>query len=223
MIGTIGMRIAEIGVNVTKNYLVPKFAECLENKINSFIEADKRISSTVHVPKEIGCDRITFKEAESNFKNCSDATVKISNFTEDIERIASRNEELEGESHPETGIKFEAKIVENDEGNLVEIVAPEFDSKFDAQLPEDLYEASDRTQFKECNKQLSEAIDKDYELENTFSSEQLEQIADGKTPNGYTWHHDVEKGKVQLVDSDIHAKTGHTGGKSVWGGGSENR
>ena len=60
---------------------------------------------------------------------------------------------------------------------------------------------------------------KSYELD----KEQMEQILDGETPDGYTWHHDAEVGKIQLVESDIHMKTGHTGGRTVWGGGNENR
>ena len=65
--------------------------------------------------------------------------------------------------------------------------------------------------------------DSDPELEKQFDEEQLEQIENGDTPDGYTWHHNEETGRMQLVDSEIHAKTGHTGGRSIWGGGSENR
>ena len=90
-------------------------------------------------------------------------------------------------------------------------------------MPEDLEKASDKEQFAECNKQLKEAIAKDPELKEKFTPEQLEQIENGDTPDGYTWHHDAEKGKMQLVDSETHAKTGHTGGKAIWGGGQENR
>ncbi len=35
------------------------------------------------------------------------------------------------------------------------------------------------------------------------------------TPSGYTWHHHQEPGRMQLIDRDVHAKTGHTGGFSV--------
>ena len=92
-----------------------------------------------------------------------------------------------------------------------------------AQLPEDLYQSTDREQFAECNTQLKEDVKKDPELAKQFSAEQLEQIENGDTPDGYTWHHNEETGKMQLVDSDIHSKTGHTGGKTIWGGGNENR
>ena len=137
--------------------------------------------------------------------------------------IHTRNESLEGDRHPITGVPFERKTVEDSDGNEVTGVFPEFDFDFDAQLPEDLYEASDKEQFAECNRQLKEAVEKDPELAKKFTPEQLEQIKNGDTPDGYTWHHNEEKGKMQLVDSDIHAKTGHTGGKTIWGGGNENR
>ena len=41
--------------------------------------------------------------------------------------------------------------------------------------------------------------------------------------SGYTWHHNQEEGVLQLVDKNVHEQTGHTGGRSIWGGGSDNR
>ena len=139
------------------------------------------------------------------------------------ERMETRNQDLEGKEHPETGVPFEKKIVKNDKGEDVEVVVPKFESKFDAQLPEDLEKASDKEQINECNKQLKEAVENDPDLKEQFTDEQLEQIMDGETPDGYTWHHDADKGKMQLVDSETHAKTGHTGGRVIWGGGQSNR
>ncbi len=141
----------------------------------------------------------------------------------DVKKVHTRNEHLEGKEHPETGVPFERRTVNDGEGNEVEGVFPEFDSEFDAQLPEDMYKESDKTQFDECNRQLKEAVENDPDLAKKFDKEQLEQIADGETPDGYTWHHDAETGKMQLVDTKTHQATGHTGGKSIWGGGSENR
>lgn len=140
-----------------------------------------------------------------------------------VQRMETRNQDLEGKEHPETGVPFEKKIVKNDKGEDVEVVVPKFESKFDAQLPEDLEKASDKEQVNECNKQLKEAVENDPDLKEQFTDEQLEQIMDGETPDGYTWHHDAEKGKMQLVDSETHAKTGHTGGRVIWGGGQSNR
>ena len=143
-------------------------------------------------------------------------------INDEITKISTRNESLEGSVHPETGVPFVKKTVEIN-GEKIEVVVPEFKSVYDIQLPDELCEASDRNQFDECNRQLKDAIEKDPELKKKFTDEQLQQIMDGETPDGFTWHHDVEKGKMQLVDSETHAKTGHTGGKSIWGGGSDNR
>jgi hypothetical protein len=139
------------------------------------------------------------------------------------ESLKTRNEDKEGQKHPETGVPFERKIIINEKGEQDEGVFPVFESKFDAQLPEELYEASDKKQFDECNKQLKEAVEKDPEFAKKFTPEQLEQIKNGETPDGYTWHHNEKTGKMQLVDSETHAKTGHTGGRVIWGGGQENR
>jgi len=139
------------------------------------------------------------------------------------DNIKTRNEDMEGKKHPETGVPFERKEIKNADGEPDEGVFPVFESEFDAQLPDDLLQASDVAQEKECNKQLKEAVEKDPELAKKFTPEQLEQIKNGDTPDGYTWHHNEETGKMQLVDSETHAKTGHTGGKAIWGGGKENR
>ena len=112
-----------------------------------------------------------------------------------VEKIKCRNEELAGAEHPDTGVPFEKKQVEID-GKSYEVVVPQFESTYDAQLPEDKYKATDREQFKECNSQLKEDVAKNKELKEQFDEEQLEQINDGETPDGYTWHHDAEAGKM---------------------------
>lgn len=141
--------------------------------------------------------------------------------------IITKNESLENGVHPITGVPFFRKIVDLPSGERIEGVFPEFESSFDAKLPEDMYLQTDKIQFKECNKQLAEAIEKDPELKSKFSPEQIEQIrdgiVDGTAPDGYVWHHDAEAGKMQLVDFETHSKTGHTGGRAVWGGGSDFR
>lgn len=162
------------------------------------------------------------KEFEDMYKDELDEMSEEEDIEKEAEEIKCRNGSLEGQTHPETGVPFERKQVEVD-GEQYEVVVPEFESSFDAQLPEDMYEASDREQFKECNAQLKAEIAKNDELREQFDDEQLEQIENGDTPDGYTWHHDAEPGKMQLVDTEIHQKTGHTGGRSIWGGGTENR
>lgn len=145
------------------------------------------------------------------------------NQEKNIIYIDTRNKSLENDVHPITGVPFYRKQVEMPNGESVEGVFPEFDSVIDVQLPEDMYEESDSVQFKEANSQLLKKIESDYEFRKQFSEEQIEQIKDGAVPDGYVWHHSEEPGKLQLVDSEIHSKTGHTGGRSLWGGGNENR
>lgn len=135
----------------------------------------------------------------------------------DVESIRCRNQALEGLTHPETGVTFQRREIEVD-GKRLEVVVPEFESKFEAQLPPELYKASYGEQFRACDMQLQEAVAKYPELRDRFDLIQLEQIEDGEMPDGYTWHHDAEEGRMQLVDTEIHQKTAHTGGRSFWGG-----
>lgn len=175
-------------------------------------------------------DKLTTDEVEtnsptSNSENLTDTTdVNRIETEEDSPRtIKTINDSLVGQNHPETGVLYVEKEVVTDTGEKIKGVFPQFDSKIDIQLPEDMEQAPDRTQFAECNKQLAERVAKDPELRAQFTENQLADIEDGYTPEGYTWHHNEEKGKMQLVDSDIHSQTRHTGGRNIWGGGTENR
>ena len=108
-------------------------------------------------------------------------------------------------------------------GKTSEVVVPKFNSEFDTMLPDDMLKSSDKAQFKECNLQLNEAISKDPILKSKFNDAQLEQIANGENPDGFTWHHNEEVGKMQLVDFGAHGKSSHTGGRAMWGGGQDAR
>lgn len=145
---------------------------------------------------------------------------------EGVIKYPCRNENLAGETNELTGVKYEKQTIDVYDYK-VEVVMPEFEAAFEAELPEHLIEASDREQFKECNKQLSDALKENPDLAKKFTPEQLEQIEDGVTrggaPDGYTWHHDAEVGSMQLVDSDLHGDSRHTGGKAIWGGGADFR
>ena len=133
------------------------------------------------------------------------------------------NKSLENDRHPITGVEFERKIVEHPDGHLIEGVFPKFDSIFDAKISDNLFLENNPTQFKACNEQLLKAIESDSDFKKKFSEEQIEQIKDGvidgTAPDGFVWHHNEEAGVIQLVDATIHAMTGHTGGRSIWGGG----
>ena len=153
---------------------------------------------------------------------------KTSEVPQDNPRyIITKNESLENDIHPITGVPFERKIVTLPDGERIEVVFPKFESTFDAKIQPELYLSSDKYQFIECNKQLLSKIESDKSFRAKFTDEQIEQIRDGTqdgtAPDGFVWHHNEESGVLQLVDSVIHEKTGHTGGRSLWGGGSDYR
>ena len=160
--------------------------------------------------------------AHSDTSECANTEVG-ENVEESPRSIKTINDGLAGQNHPETGVPYVEKEVVTDTGEKVKGVFPQFESKVDIQLPEDLQQVPDRTQFAECNKQLQEKVANNPELRSQFTEDQLADIEDGYTPEGYTWHHNEEIGKMQLVDTDIHSQTRHTGGRNIWGGGTENR
>ena len=127
-------------------------------------------------------------------------------------------QDLEGKES-DCGVKYERKRFEYN-GVIIEGVFPVFDSKFDTTIEEKDYQSSSGKQFSEANKSLSEAIENDPELKKQFTKEQLQDIANGDTPRGYTWHHNEEPGKMQLVKTPEHDKriggAAHTGGNSIW-------
>ena len=131
--------------------------------------------------------------------------------------LKTDNEGKEG-TEGNNGVKYERKTVVIN-GIEVEGVFPVFDSTFDVQLPEDKIIASDKDQNEHCNEKLKEAVENDPELAKQFTPEQLEQIKNGETPDGYTWHHNEERGKMELVKTDDHQSNRHTGGVAIWGNG----
>lgn len=163
----------------------------------------------------------------SNLKPLSeldDMREKLSEGTAEVKCIKTLNSLLDGKEHPMTGVPFEKKEIVLTDKNLVEGVFPVFESTYEVHLTPENMEASDSRQFKECNNSLKEKVINTPEwAKERFDEEQVEQILAGESPDGFTWHHNEEPGKMELVDREIHDKTAHTGGKVVWGGGSENR
>ncbi len=130
--------------------------------------------------------------------------------------------DLEGETS-KNGVPYERKTIEIN-GVKIEGVFPVFDSAFDTELSPDKWDS--KAYAKECNEKLREEIKNNPELKSQFSPEQIKEIEDGKTPNGYVWHHNEEPGKMQLVKREDHDKTiggaAHTGGSALWGPDSHN-
>ncbi|MCR5771711.1 MAG: HNH endonuclease [Butyrivibrio sp.] len=85
---------------------------------------------------------------------------------------------------------------------------------FETALDKDDWNKTDREQFDKCNQALKKAIKENPDLAKQFTKEQLEQIMNGETPDGYTWHHSEKDGTMQLVPFGVHNSTNHHGGRS---------
>ena len=87
------------------------------------------------------------------------------------------------------------------------------------ELQSEDYMKSRTTHFSKASKVLYDDIMRDNNLRSKFTETEIELFKHGKVPNKYTWHHHQETGVLQLVDREVHRKTGHTGGFSIWGSG----
>ena len=157
-----------------------------------------------------------------NIDNAEPAEQPINLFDSIPEYYKCINEKLAGKTHPVTGVPFVQRQVTVDD-SLYSVVVPAFDSYYDVQLPDTMLESRDPTQFAYCNRLLKQAVAEDPQLRALFTEQQLEDIESVSTPQDFAWHHDAESGMMQLVDRDEHKQTGHTGGRAIWGGGSEKR
>lgn len=105
-------------------------------------------------------------------------------------------------------------------GRTVEGVFPVFHSYKTVQLPQNLETEQYPGQKKYCNGRLKEQVDSDPAFRAQFNELQLDQIENGITPDGYTWHHYEEHGTMQLVSRKDHDRTmkgaAHTGGDALW-------
>lgn len=95
---------------------------------------------------------------------------------------------------------------------------PKFDSKVDVFIESEDFEKSREKHFRVCNGRLKKKIEEDEEFKSQFSKRELSQIEIGKTPEGYTWHHDGNPppGRMQLVQTNKHDRVRHDGGYSLW-------
>ena len=94
-----------------------------------------------------------------------------------------------------------------------------FPSKYVADvqiLPSNMWEVTDPVQFTWLNNNLA-SRNPDYDPKTqTFKSDPKKKK--------YTWHHDQHPpGQMQLLEFGIHNATNHSGGRNVWGGGSDSR
>ncbi|MFF2499534.1 HNH endonuclease [Peribacillus sp. NPDC058075] len=144
---------------------------------------------------------------------------------EESVRIETTNDHLVGSEHPETGVPFTERTVELPNGQDITGVFPSFNDEYEVNIDESLYLQTDYVQFSYANQELYDHIQAEPELADVLglSSQEVAGLSHGDTPDGFTWHHNEEPGVLQLVNQDIHANTAHTGGRELWGGGSDFR
>lgn len=114
----------------------------------------------------------------------------------EAEELETRNDHLNGYEHPDTGVLFVEKIVELPNGQVIEGTFPVFDSNFSVMIVEDLYLEGDDVHFEVANDTLYQSIVKNPSLANELglSQSDVQSVANGQTPEGYTWHHNEEPG-----------------------------
>ncbi len=120
-------------------------------------------------------------------------------------------------------VEYRKRTIDVD-GKKEEGYFPKFDSVFKTKLPKDMYKETDYKQFKYCTEKLKQKIFGAGKGLVAFSKRQLEQIKNGEPRiGGYTWHHNEKEGIMELVKTKEHQANPHRGGRSIWGGGSQNR
>lgn len=94
---------------------------------------------------------------------------------------------------------------------------PKFKVYYTVKLKRKHFRESRMRHFYMANKILYADLPYNSSLKKRFTKKQIDDLSEGRTPSGYTWHHHQDAGKLQLVEEEIHAKTYHCGGYSIWG------
>lgn len=126
--------------------------------------------------------------------------------------------------HFYNGVMFQRDTVMIN-GVRVEGVFPKFDVTYqpDVLMPEELWKGcgkNNNAQFAWCRSQLKTAVESNPALAAQFTKEERKLIAAEKELPNYTWHHNQQPGKMQLVPSKKHSAgmhgVNHTGGYALW-------
>ncbi|WP_374723955.1 HNH endonuclease [Calidifontibacillus erzurumensis] len=165
---------------------------------------------------------ITIDKVDSAFSNELPSMIENRESSTFID-LKTPNEDYTGGLHHVSNVPLIEKEVLLQNGNVGVGTFPDFNEIYAVQLPEDMYLESDHTHFSYANGALKEAIYSDSSLASQFTNDQIKQILSGETPEGYTWHHHEDIGRLELVDTEAHKMTGHLGGRELWGGGKDFR
>ncbi len=201
----------------------PNVEKAKYSSLESIIEENKeKAECGIRDVDETGGFRQLTEDEKKELKEktgMTDANVEKCTVNEDgLIRLKCINEEYAGREHPETKVPYVEKIVDIN-GVKIQVVVPEFKSVVDVKLPAELEKAPEADQFKYLNNCLKDLIKANPELRTQFTETQIAMIERGIKPKGFTWHHNEESGKMQLMKTDVHEGTRHTGGNSIWSGG----
>lgn len=232
MIGEVAAKTLEVSAKIAET----------TKKVGKAVDITRRIDITaMPVEKKTGVDisrrimpdkaklmdytgnELTAKQkTELTSKGMSKGILGDCTYKDGIVKLKTRYNKFENHVCPGTDVKYVRKNVEL-KGTKIEGVFPEFKSAFTTFLPDNLLMTSDAKQFNYCMKSLQNEIKNNPALSKKFIPREFEQIKSGITPSGYTWHHNEQLGKMELVKSDVHNTAKHTGGRAIWGGGSSYR
>ena len=193
-------------------------AKALEN-ISDIAKVSDSVSDAAKTADNIG-DAVGAAKVLSKTSEVTGQTIKTRLGIKPYTYVKTKNAALVDSVHDATGVGFVKQQLKYSDGKMICGVFPQFDSAADIRLNKDLYKASFADQKKFLNAELQRKVQRgDRSLLSKFNDDELKIIAEGKLPDGYTWHHNEKEGLMQLVDADTHKNTGHTGGMSLWGGG----
>lgn len=208
--------------NIDKNgkALLPDVEKAKHASLESVVLENKELAESLEpidkfrLPNELEQQEIKEKTG------MTDANLRRCTINEDgsVVRLRCVNDEFVGHNHPETGIPYKEKYVDYESFKL-RVGVPEFPSVVECYLPKELRFATEKEQFGYLNKNLGKIIEDNPSKKTIFNERQVMQIEQGYKPQGYTWHHTEDVCKMQLVKTDIHSQTRHTGGMSMWAGG----
>lgn len=112
---------------------------------------------------------------------------------------------MAGKTHKKTGTKFD------------EMGFPKFKVFHTIKLKREHWNKTREHHFYYASKELYKQALKNKALRSKFTKKELEMFKNGLVPPRFTWHHNQEKGVMQLVEFKIHSEVNHIGGFSIWG------
>ena len=194
-----------------------------DNNETAKTESDKReLKDVKNIGRELTDEEKAYLHEKTGFSH-EKIEQKCRMLPDGTIRYKTDAENMNGET-ASCGVAYKTKRFEYN-GLRFEGVFPEFKSKYDMYLSGETWKKSYVAQFREANMDLKNAVEQNPFLKCKFTKEQLEDIKNGNTPRGYTWHHNEKPGLMQLVKVEEHDRriggAAHTGGNSIWGNNSE--